>query len=137
MASTEFVRFVHSAEHPVSSVGDDLEQLDALLSGDDPVQGFYGGFGGGSHRPRGASSALGSVTDDLEQLNALLTTDDPPVSRYQNKTLDVTQTLNLVPAQMCVWCSASARYHKVQVFRLCDHFCGWPASLRTCIGSHV
>jgi len=74
---------LRSAEHPISSVGDDLEQLNALLSGDDPAQGFYGGFGGGPHRPRGASSASGSVTDDLEQLNALLTADDPPVKPFR------------------------------------------------------
>ena len=68
----------------MSSVGDDLEQLNALLSGDAPAQGFYGGFGESPHRmatrPGGGSSASGSVTDDLEQLNALLTADDPSVS---------------------------------------------------------
>ena len=74
-----------SAEHPISSVGDDLEQLNALLSGEAPTSGFHSSFADTLHRPTdrpgGASSASGSVTDDLEQLNALLTADDPPVSR--------------------------------------------------------
>ena len=84
LASFRPVPSLRSAEHPISSVGDDLEQLNALLSGDDPGQGFYGGFASSPHRPAGrpggGSSASGSVTDDLEQLNALLTADDPPVS---------------------------------------------------------
>ena len=74
---------LRSAEHPISNVGDDLEQLNALLSGEAPTHGFQGSYGGVLHRPTdrpgGASSASGSVTDDLEQLNALLTADDAAV----------------------------------------------------------